>query len=106
MNIESEMLDACARHLAFFPFKRFEGEEWIIMRNGTRVEMPSGKRLWRQKSHAKAALTNMLNNLMWNVRYDYEGEWDYRKADGIRQKLRDNNFEVITLKEWIDRGRP
>lgn len=77
-------------------------EQYVILVNGKRVSVRSGKVVWNGRGPAKSALRNHIQHILWQKKIDYRsftildanGDKDYRAVD-IATKAAEN--------EWIDK---
>lgn len=77
-------------------------ELYVILVNGKRVKMRSGKMVWNSKGPAKSALRNHMYGLMWKKKINYNDFAIYNK-DGTKDYTLINNTIREAEDEWIDK---
>jgi hypothetical protein len=82
-----------------------ETNAWIVLVDGKRVRLSSGKSLWNKRGHAKSALRNQLGNFSPFHPGDKAIDW-HRHQREAEDCWMEDHAEFITLAEWIERGCP
>lgn len=76
-------------------------EYWVVLVDGKRVTVSSGKSLWKKKNHAGCAINLHVDNISSHLQGIAYNEQEYLKKTWIKE-----HTEVIALDEWRERGEP
>ncbi|KKL65460.1 hypothetical protein LCGC14_2154770 [marine sediment metagenome] len=94
--------DALGSSDSFEQYDSVSKEQYVILINGKRVRMRSGKTVWNGKGPAKSALRNHITHVLWRNKVDCNN-YMITDQDGGKDYGAVRDIIKVAEDEWIDK---
>ena len=94
--------DALGSSDSFEQYDSVSKEQYVILINGKRVRMRSGKTVWNGKGPAKSALRNHITHVLWRNKVDCNN-YMITDQDGGKDYGAVRDTIKVAEDEWIDK---